>query len=463
MYFRKDVSLDKLADVGNVAQFVSFSPQPTGLHQEYCRIAGFPPNHRFDSPGQAIAALLANSPDKTVNVRSYAPDSPRSREFVYGIATTYEANQTAERLATGGLHVIVNETVDVADGGVSGVVLGEVIEFSPDDTPRCVEKPGTASLPLSWGLDLIKVVYGVRLDIPAKPGRLEFSVHPEPRGWTGAHTIAWEFEEGAEGPTVPPSLSWPNNFSRLIGDKAYGLLMAHAAGLPVPRSLVIGRRVAPFEFGIETGRAEKWIRTCPGTPEPGLFTTAKGWQDPFALLAKEDPTQTRLASVISQAAIPATFSGAVVVDAQGKLVIEGVAGEGDRFMLGRDSPQDLPASVQADVQSAYRVAASRFGPVRFEWVHDGHRAWIVQMHRGATETTNAVVVPGQAETWLRFDIGAGLDSLREIVVTMAPRGGLILVGEVGLTSHIADLVRKAGIPTRLDRTGLPGPLPGMLL
>ena len=341
-------------------------------------------------------------------------------------------------------------------------MLGEVIEFSPDDTPRCVEKPGTASLPLSWVLISSRSFMASGSTFPPSLDASNSAFTRSHGGGQARIRSPGNLKRERKG-QKSSSLSWPNNFSRLIGDKAYGLLMAHAAGLPVPRSLVIGRRVAPFEFGIETGRAEKWIRTCPGTPEPGLFTTAKGWQDPFALLAKEDPTQTRLASVISQAAIPATFSGAVVVDAQGKLVIEGVAGEGDRFMLGRESPQDLPASVQADVQSAYRVAASRFGPVRFEWVHDGHRAWIVQMHRGATETTNAVVVPGQAETWLRFDIGAGLDSLREIVVTMAPRGGLILVGEVGLTSHIADLVRKAGIPTRLDRTGLPGPLPGMLL
>lgn len=463
MHFRKDMSLDKLAEVGNVAQFVSFSPQPTGLHQEYCRIAGHPPNHRFDSAGFAIAALLGKSPDKTVNVRSYAPDSPRSREFVYGIATAAEAQRTAERLSAGGLHVIVNETVDIADGGVSGVMLGEVIEFSPDDTPRCVEKPGTASLPLVWGLDLIQTVYGVRPDVPAKRGRLEFSVHPIPRGWKGTHTLAWEFEEGVEVAAVPTSISWPNNFSRLVGDKAYGLLMANAVGLPVPRTLVISRRVAPFEFGTETGRAEKWIRTCPRTSEPGLFTTAKGWRDPFDLLAREDPANDRLASVISQAAVPAAFSGAALVGADRNLVIEGVAGEGDGFMLGRDTPQPLPVSVEGDVRAAYRVAASCFGPVRFEWVHDGKQAWIVQMHIGATESTATVIVPGHADSWFRFDVAAGLDRLREAVAAMGPKVGLILVGEVGLTSHVADLVRKARVPTRLDRAGVADPVPGMLL
>ena len=176
MHFRKDVSLDELARVGNVAQFISFSPQSTGLHQEYSRVAGYAANERFKDPRTAIFVLLANSPDGTVNVRSYAPDRPRSKEFVYGIPNADEAMFSAERLSAQGLHVIVNETVDITDGGVSGVILGDVIEFSPDDTPRCVEKGGTASLPLAWGLDLIETVYGVRPDVPERPGRLEFSV-----------------------------------------------------------------------------------------------------------------------------------------------------------------------------------------------------------------------------------------------------------------------------------------------
>ncbi len=35
-----------------------------------------------------------------------------------------------------------------------------MIEFAPDDTPRCVEKPGVASFPLAWGHSLLQTVYG---------------------------------------------------------------------------------------------------------------------------------------------------------------------------------------------------------------------------------------------------------------------------------------------------------------
>src|SRR6267378_6225247 len=40
----KDESLDRLANLGNVAQFVSFGPD---LQQRFSRISGFDPNHRF--------------------------------------------------------------------------------------------------------------------------------------------------------------------------------------------------------------------------------------------------------------------------------------------------------------------------------------------------------------------------------------------------------------------------------
>ncbi|MHB1302633.1 MAG: hypothetical protein ACYCZB_04040 [Acidiphilium sp.] len=463
MHFRKDISLDKLANVGNVAQFVSFSPARNGPQQEFCRIAGYQPNEMFEGPHEAIAALLATSPEGTVNVRSYAPDSPRSKEFVYGIPSVAEALGAVTRLAGDGLHVIVNETVDVADGGVSGVMLGGLIEFSPDDTPRCVEKPGTASLPLNWGLDLIERVYNVRPDVPLTPGRLEFSVHPVRRGWKRSHTLAWEFEAGAEGPGVAPSLAWPNRFSSLVGDKAYGLLMADAAGLPVPRTLVICRRIAPFEFGTVTGLREKWTRTCPTTPEPGLFTTVRGWCDPFALLAREDPAGDRIASVLSQDAVSAAFSGAALVGGDGRLVIEGVAGEGDSFMLGLKMPQSLPEVISRDVELAYRKATRHFGPVRFEWVHDGSMAWVVQLHRGATDSTSTSIVPGEAANWLRLDTAAGIERLRDVLASVTAGTGIVLVGEVGLTSHVADLLRKSGVPTRLDRRGVATPMPGMLL
>ncbi len=366
MDVRKDQSLDVLARTGNVAQFVSFAPDVDGvLRQQYSRVSGFAPNHDFGSLSIALQTLLHHSVDRTINLRSYAPDSPRSREFVYGLAHLDDALAAARRLANEGLFVIANETVDIMDGGVSGVIQGAVIEFAPDDTPRCVEKPGVASLPREWGLSLLKTVYGFQPDIDTpRDARLEFSIHPRPRGWKHSHTLAWEYEE-TPGDRPAPTFAWPNRFSRHIGDKAFGLLIADHLGLPVPKTMVFGRRVAPFSFGRPTGSLEVWTRTCPHEPEPGRYTTLKGWTDPFKLLAAEDPHGNAVASILCQAAVPATYSGAAIVTLDRRLLVEGRPGEGNGLMLGKDRPEALPSTILADIRNAYRHLSAKLGPVRF--------------------------------------------------------------------------------------------------
>ncbi|RUV05199.1 hypothetical protein EOB36_00710 [Mesorhizobium sp. M6A.T.Cr.TU.017.01.1.1] len=450
MSLRKDQSLDKLARTGNVAQFVSFAPLADGsLRQQYSRVTGFAPNHDFGSLASALKVLLRYSVDGTINLRSYAPDSPRSREFVYGIARLEDAVAAAERLAGEGLFVIANETVDINDGGVSGVIQGNIIEFAPDDTPRCVEKPGVASLPRAWGLALLKTVYGFRPDTETPDdSRLEFSIHPKPRGWKRSHTLAWEYEE-TEDNYPSPTFAWPNRFSRHIGDKAFGLLIADYLGLPVPKTTVFGRRVAPFAFGRPTGSLEVWIRTCPHEPDPGRYTTRKGWTDPFKLMAVEDRDHDAIASVLCQAAVPALYSGASIVTIDHELLIEGRSGEGDGLMLGKDRPEDLPPAILGDVEKAFQRLSKELGPVRFEWVHDGQLLWIVQLHRGETQTSSTVLVPGDAAQWRSFSASDGLEALRAFLTELPTDAGVTINGDIGLTSHLADLIRKAQRPARL--------------
>src|SRR2546421_11038578 len=164
-FFRKDESLDRLAELINVAQFVSFLPRPS-LKQEFARVLGYEPNHKFSGVREAVSELLARSPEQSVNVRSFAPDDTQSHEFLYGLNDVEAVVGSLVRISDSGLHVIVNETVDVRDGGVSGVVQSGTIEFSPDDTPRCVEKPGIASMPEAWGKALLSRVYGFAIDFP---------------------------------------------------------------------------------------------------------------------------------------------------------------------------------------------------------------------------------------------------------------------------------------------------------
>lgn len=175
----------------------------------------------------------------------------------------------------------------------------------------------------------------------------------------------------------------------------------------------------------------------------------KGWVDPFKLLAIEDPNGNAIASVLSQAAVRARFSGAAITDRDGSPVIEGAAGEGDRFMLGEKSPEALPERVLADVEKIYSDAHSLIGAARFEWVHDGDKVWIVQLHRGGTTTAAAMLVPGEAAEWTVFKASQGLEELRRFLDTLPDHVGVSIVGQVGLTSHFADLLRRRKRPARI--------------
>lgn len=447
---RKDASLDFLAGQGmNVAQFVSFSPGNGIPTQTFSRIVGCPPNHRFSDPRTAIETLLRASPDKTVNVRSYEPNNPQSRDFIYGLKTVDLALEQVSRLTAEGLHTIVNETIDVNDAGVSGVLMGNVLEFAPDSTPRCVEEPGTASLPRGWGRELLSTVYRRPLDLAVpQDSRLEFSVHPRPRGWRQTNVIVWEYSRQAPV-DAEPQLTWPNEFSRMLGDKVFGLLVAYHLGLPVPRTTVINRRVAPFEFGVPTGWPETWIRTAPIEQVPGKFTTHRGWIDPYGLLQTEDPSGKEIASIIAQDGVRPKYSGALIVGRDGKPIVEGKQGEGETFMLGAAAPEKLPDEVLDAVRNLYELAAAALGPVRFEWVFDGERAWVVQLHRGATDTDAVHLTRKHADEWIEFDVTNGLEALRALIGELGDGTGIEIRGRVGLTSHIADVVRKADVPARM--------------
>jgi len=447
----KDSVLHRLADTANIAQFVSFDP---AARQRHARILGYEVDYRFDSVNHAAEALLKSS--GSVNVRSFEPNSSKSRDFIYGLKNTDEVASQVAKLASQSLYTIVNETIDVNDGGVSGVALGSVVEFAPGDTPRCVEPRRieecglVASLRKDLALRLLKTVYGFSPDLHRYQSteRVEFSIHPIRRGTLQEHTIVWELEEVGEFDSSAET-DWPNRFSRFVGDKTFVLLLADVLGLPVPATIVFPRLLPPFGFGQRTGSGETWIRTCPVEQEPGRYTTRRGWLDPFHLMTKEDPEGQKIASVLAQEGIDARYSGSLIVDREGGLIIQGVEGYGDSFMLGR-AMDDLPADIHESVRDLYHHAAGLLGAVRFEWVHDGKMAWLVQLHKGATTSLGATIFPGEPSLYHRFDVTKGVDALRDLIGRTGSNEGIVLVGRVGITSHLGDLLRKARIPSRIE-------------
>jgi hypothetical protein len=446
----KDAVLDRLGNVANVAQFVSFEPGHDP-QQRFSRVWGYEPNQRFGGCESGVRTVLETSPEESVNVRSFRPDRPKESEFLYGLSSVKEVVRAVRRLAADGFYTIVNETVDVNDGGVSGVSYAGILEFVPGDTPRGVEKPGTLAVRQELGLRMLEAVYGFSPELEyERATRVEFSIHPLPRGFRRSHTIVWELEP-AEDLRLEPNLDWPNQFSRMLGDKAFGLLVADTLGLPVPATTVIPRALAPFRFGRPTGTAEPWIRTCPKEPIPGLLKTQHGWTDPFALMTEQDPEGTLIASVLYQEGVPPMWSGALAVSTKGELTVQGVAGSGEPFMQGQVAPQPLPASVVELVTELQRGASATLGPVGMEWVHDGTTAWVVQLHKGASPSSGRVVFPGDAQVMHRFDVTHGIAELRKLMERIdGTREGVVLVGDVGITSHMGDILRRARIPSRIE-------------
>ena len=446
----KDEMLRRLAEHANVAQFLSFGPGQD-LPQRHSCLRGHRAGHRFATPEDGVGALLALSTGGSVNVRSFRAGAPRGGPFTYGLTRRDDVLAVLRARAGAGLHTIANETIDVHDGGVSGVALGGMVEFAPGDTPRAVERPGTAALGHGAALALLRTVYGFTPDLDDTPGRrVEFSVHPLAAGVRQTHTVLWELEP-ADPVALGRRLTWPNRFSRLLGDKAFGLLVADLLGLPVPATTVVGRRVAPFGFGRPTGGGERWLRTCPAEPVPGRFLTQRGWRDPFALLAAEDPSGTDLVAVLAQEGVRARWSGAALPGHDRGLVVEGVAGFGGDFMLARAAPARLPDQVVDDVRRVGVRAADALGPVRFEWAHDGDQAWVLQLHLAEAAASGTTIHPGTPSRWHRFDPSLGLEALRELIASLGADEGIEVAGDVGVTSHAGDLLRRAAVPSRLVR------------
>ena len=466
----KDEVLDHLANTANVAQFVSFTPgnEPK---QRFCRIRGFAPNHCFASVRDAVQALLQNSPEGMVNVRSFDPVRPEGNPFIRRLSKLEEVLTNLRRLGSElGLYTIVNETIDEHDGGISGVSYRGVIEFAPDANPRCVDDDEieTAVFPFEIGMGVLQNVYNFEPDLRGREGaRVEFSIHPMPRGWMQNRTIIWQLEQRPTA-SLKVDIRWPNEFSRFLGDKAFGLVVASAAGLPVPRTMVFGRRLFPFTFGQSTGTGRVWTRTCPAVKTPGYYPSARGWKDPYSVLEDVhvlDPNwqvpvwatatpPSPLVSVIVQEAVRAEYSGRMRPKGTKDVEIHGVRGEGDDFMLGDAAAIDIPAYVKRAVRSTYDRARKIFGPVEIEWVFDGVTAWIVQTNvqkrlpqeatfDNSIEWIDFLYTKGQIE-----DFRHKVIALQESNTRHLSKKGIRVFGNVSPLSHWGEIAEVHGVPVQ---------------
>jgi len=468
----KDLVLVKTAENLNVACFASFGPD--GTHR-YTRIRGLAPDYPFENPEAVVRKMYEMNICELVNVRTFHPDKPEGNPFFRGDQKEKHgfdfkdpsevARCVAEQFAKG-LYVIINENIDPRDGGVSGVAFGDVVEFAACATPRCVDEDHEfpcAALSREMFCRLVQQVYGFELDFPYDHNhRIEFSVHPGPVGYYGDQMVFWQTQKmlGGKHLNAPPP-RWPNRFSIWMGDKAYGLLIAYLMGFPVPHTYVVGRVLPMFEFGTRMHNGQgRWTRPCPAVPIPGLFTTARRAIDPFALVEREDPTDDKkILSLLSQEGVRPGYSGPAKTDTTGKLMIEGIRGQGDRLMVGEVTPErDLPRTVTRTATELGRNLSVSFdGPVHFEWVFDDKtkEAWLIQLHVEKSETEDDVIFPGNPTSWETFAFKPGdLEQLRIFVEGLKGTGvGIKLITNVSILGHVGDIPRNAEVPTRRIRPG----------
>jgi hypothetical protein len=440
----------------NIARYISVAPD---MNVRYIKI-----DKDYVYKGdlkECILDLIEVSNSKSVNIRSFSLESMKGHSLVYG----KQANEIDEILnviqknCNENKYSIINETIDVNDGGVSGVILGNIIEFAPNDTPKCVEKPDICFLEKNMGMHLLRTVYGFAPECNFDESyRVEFSLHPHREGLRKSHTIIWEYEK-FEDYEYDIKIIWPNKFSRFIGDKTFGLIIADYLGFNVPYTTVISRNVPPFSFGQETGLREKWIRTAPIVKEPGKYYTGDKWTDPFVLMQKEElkgDNEINIASVLSQSAVEAVYSGgAIVSDNQANDVIEGVAGKGDNFMVGAECLDHLPDRVLLKLKAllnGIRKYHYLLGDVSIEWVFDGTKIWLVQLNQIKEKGLGTTIVAGEPAKYEKFYVEDGLEQLRtKIKAIKSGNIGIELIGDVGLTSHFGDVLRHANIPSFISK------------
>jgi hypothetical protein len=77
------------------------------------------------------------------------------------------------------------------------------------------------------------------------------------------------------------------------------------------------------------------------------------------------------------------------------------------------------------------------------------------VHQTGTATNEVTIVPGSPERWRVFDATLGLDALRSLIAELSDtRIGIEVLGDVGITSHVGDVLRQAGLPARLGRPAI---------
>lgn len=415
-----------------------------------------------------IKDLLKNSLDNSVNIRTYTDDmKSKGNPFVYGLRDLESILRGIIDLREQGYNLILNETIDVNDGGVSGVLLNGVAEFAPFSTPRSVENDAVCRLPSLVAVKMLSDVYSLegrtledieKLESMSREGkRIEFSIHPNEVGY-----LVWDIEDMESNKKLDLRLlnqcimvPKNNKFSEMLGGKTFNLLLLNSMSIDIPKTTVVSKFLPPFTFG-NKGNRNVWTRTSPKYKLPGKYITEKGYISPSELLSEENPT------VLYQREIDVLYSGSALYKGENApLVVEGVRGFGTKFMVGNVPPEKLPFEVMDKVRETVKSLKSTFDKhgicnptFTVEWGYSKYEeVEIFQLN--FTEDTgrgHMIVRPSSSvKNYKEYHTSEGLDNFRDFLQSISEYEGVKLIGNVGITSHFCDILREEKIPSFLVR------------
>lgn len=464
----RDERMIAISGSANIANFVSFDGSG---RLRFARLGTRSLRNSSQVPLKDLLENLLSSVGR-VNLRFFAPGASTGARMVPDVSDLKTLFMTSEQCIAEDGYVIVSEAIALDDGGISGVVVHDVVEFMNGVTPRFVDQSTSKfpQLPTSVGEKMLRAIYGndVNLLLFDKELRVEFSVHPNPVGHLGRRMIVWDAYHAPASSALRPMIEWPNVYSDWLGDKLYGLLVADAVGLTVPKSVgwlhprIESEHESVFErwtpslgvrFGQDTGSTDEWLRSSPSRRDPGKYPTLKSSSkmDPLDWMAQIDPNGRNIRSVVQQQNVRSVYSGAAECG-QGATLIEGVAGSGESYMLGRRVPEHIPKPVERNVRLMADQIFAAFGASRFEWAFDGDQTWLLQVNQKFVEDRSPIEVEVEGKKYVDFDPTEGLERLAEVIIVAKEADATVRLGRrVGLTSHVCELLHRADVKYALAR------------
>ena len=166
--------------------------------------------------------------------------------------------------------------------------------------------------------------------------------------------------------------------------------------------------------------------------------------------------EINIAAILSQSSVEAIYSGGAIISKdKANDVIEGVIGNGDDFMLGKNKKDNLPTNLLDKLKilmNNIREYYSILGNVSIEWVFDGNEIWVVQLNQLENVGRGSVIVFGNPISYEKFFVIDGLEKLAYKIKEVKEKNmGIELIGDVGICSHFGDLLRQSNIPSFITR------------